>query len=96
MVRKLYRRQHEKLRDFLNYDQLDKNRVAKAELGTTYSILFDKLYYDGKYDEIIVELKNMVPILSINYLKANTRKRLKLGPTEFTRQFWVVINENTK
>lgn len=88
----LYRRQSEKLREFLNYDQLDKNRIVKSELGKTYSILFDKFYYDADYDEIIYELKKMVQILPLKYLKSNTVNRLKFGPPELKEQFWCIIN----
>lgn len=89
----LYRKQSEKLREFLNYDRLDKNRIAKAELGKAYSILFDKLYYDGNYDAIIEELEKIAAILHIKYLKPNTVDRLKFGPPEFKEQFWRVINK---
>lgn len=88
----LYREQSEKLREFLNYDQLDKNRILKVELGKAYSILFDKLYYAADYNGIIDELKKMVPILPLKYLKSNTVNRLKFGPPEFKEQFWRVIN----
>lgn len=88
----MYRKQSEKLREFLNYNQLDKNRIVKVELGKAYSILFDKLYYDANYDGIIDELKKIIPILPIKYLKSNTVRRLKFGPPELKEQFWRVIN----
>lgn len=76
----------------MNYEQLDKSRIAKPELGKAYSILFDKLYFDGDHDGIIDELKKIVVILPIKYLKPNTVERLKFGPPEFKEQFWRVIN----
>lgn len=88
----VYRKNTEKLREFLNYDQLDKNRIIKAELGNAYSVLFDQLYFDDDYNGILDELKRMVPILSIKYLNLNTVNRLKFGPPEFKEQFWRVIN----
>lgn len=91
----LYRKQSEKLNDFLNYDQLDKNRISKSELGKTYSVLFDKLYYSADYNGIICELKKMLPILPIKYLKSNTLNRLKLCPnSEFKEQFWRIVNDS--
>lgn len=88
----MIRGQKEKLLEFLNYDQLDKNRIAPIELGKSYSVLFDKLYYQADYDGIICELKKMAPILPIKYLKGNTVNRLKFGPSEFKEQFWCIVN----
>lgn len=88
----LNRRQTDRLCEFLNMSQLNKHRIVKAELGKTYSVLFDRFYHDANYEQIIVELKKMVPILSIKYLKSNTLNRLKFGPPEFKEQFWCVVN----
>lgn len=89
----MHRNEPEKLREFLHCDQVDRHRILKTELGKTYSILFDKLYYNADYNGIIDELKKMVPILSIKYLKSNTVKRLKFGPPELKEKFWNIIND---
>lgn len=88
----LHRKNIEKLRSFLNLERLDKQRIVKAELGKTYSILFDALYYSGNYDAIIEELEKVIMILPVKFLKANTLNRIKFGSSSLGKKFWNVVN----
>ncbi|XP_055302388.1 uncharacterized protein LOC129568474 [Sitodiplosis mosellana] len=88
------RNEGEKLRVFLNLDNLNKKYIAKSELGKAYSSLFDNLFYKGDYDTIIEELHKAILFLSLKDFKSNTLNRIKLGPDEFSKQFWSVINNS--
>ena len=90
------RKETEKLRIFLNLDQLNKKFIVKSELGKAYSSLFDDLFYKGDYDTIIEELHQAIIFLSLKHFKPNTLNRIKLGPAEFSKRFWSVINNSDK
>lgn len=86
------RKKTENFRIFLNLENLNKKHIVKSELGNAYSCLFDNLFYEGQYDTIIEELKKALIFISLKNLKPNTLNRIKLGPEEFSRKFWSVIN----
>lgn len=90
------RKETEKLHRFLNLKNLNKSLILKSELGKAYSILFDSLFYQSDYDTIIEELEKAIVFLSLNDLKPNTFKRIKLGPEELSQRFWSVINNSEK
>lgn len=90
------RKETEKLREFLNLDKLNKKFIVKSELAKAYSCLFDDLFYKGDYDTIIEELHHAIIFVSLKHFKANTLNRIKLGPVEFSKRFWSVINNGDK
>lgn len=90
------RKETEKLRLFLNSDKLNKKFIVKSELGKAYSCLFDDLFFKGDYDTIIEELNQAITFLSLKDFKPNTLNRIKLGPAEFSKRFWSVINNSDK
>lgn len=53
-VKILHKRKNvEKLREFLNFGNLNKKRISASELRKAYSTLFDDLLYIGDNDAII-------------------------------------------
>lgn len=76
-----------KLRHFLNLDILEKHRLLPLELGKSYSCLFDGLFLEGKYDDIIDELKKALKFISAKHLRPNTLQRIKFGPNDLGQQF---------
>lgn len=97
VVKILYKRKEiEKLRQFLNFEELEKKLIVPSELGKAYSSLLDGLLHKGDNNAVIAELKTALTFVSVKDFKPIVLNRIKLSSKEFNQQFWSVINNSPK
>lgn len=90
------RKEIEKLRQYLNFKNVQKPLILSAELGKAYSCLFEGLLYKGDNDAIIDELQKSLLFLSVKDFRPNTLNKIKFGSPELSERFWSVINNSPK
>lgn len=70
-------RQFDRLREFLNSNRFEKNRVKPFQLGISYSYLFEGLLDANDHSSLMIELKLASKYISVTHLATNIVSRIK-------------------